>query len=68
MNIYNITFSVDCGTFVSEHRNRNVLANNEHEAERNLYELLRDRANNQEKIVHYVDVDFWKVEKIMEGL
>lgn len=67
MNVYNITFSVDCGVFISEDRNRNVMANSEHEAERKLYELLRGRAKKQGRILHYIDVDFWKVEKIMEG-
>ena len=67
MNVYNITLSVDCGTFTSNQRNRNIIANSEHEAERKLFELLHERAKKQGRILHYIDVDFWKVEKIMEG-
>ena len=65
MSVYNITYSVDCGTYTSDIRNRNIKANSEHEAERNLFDLLKQKAKNQGRILHYADCDFWKVEKIV---
>lgn len=67
MNVYNITFSVDEGIFISNKRCKNVVANSEREAERSLFELLRNRAAKQGKILHFIDLDIWKIEKLMEG-
>lgn len=67
MNAYVIRFEEDCGPFNAGIRSRTVIANSECEAKRKLFDLLHERAAKRNRILHYIDVDFWNVDCVIEN-
>ena len=74
MNIYHVRHSVDMGLFTTGSDWTVILAENEHNAEKNAIEKIKAKwkmqyrhLTGEDRIIHNIDIDIWEIKLLGEN-
>lgn len=66
MPVYGLKYEYNNGPFSSNVRARNLNAASEWDAKMRMFNILREKEAKQGRILHFIDIDFWSVERLLD--